>query len=124
MLSLIMFGNMNRSEQENLYRTSRKLSLVPIATGAHPYGQHFDSDKRRSSFAKVFDSSSTKCRDTNTYSDSLVLSVLKSPVNQIGAESKDVTYGHTSNSDACREGLEDDIRYNIHTKKHSVVVCL
>lgn len=63
MLSFVMFRDMNRSEQESLYRTSRKLSLVPVA------GNHSHANSRRQS------------RDEPT--DDLVLSVLKSPVNHV-----------------------------------------
>lgn len=63
MLSLVMFRDMNRSEQESLYRTSRKLSLVPI-------GQSFDPTPP----------------PPPPPSDDLVLSVLKSPVNHVSAE--------------------------------------
>lgn len=110
MLSLVMLQrDMNRSEQENLYRTSRKLSLVPIA-GNHSHGNIFDSDKRRSSHAKIFDDN-TKCRDT-TYPEDLVLSVLKSPVNHVGTEQKDVNYGISPSSEValCSDTPEDDSR--------------
>ncbi|XP_063927847.1 potassium voltage-gated channel subfamily KQT member 1-like isoform X2 [Zophobas morio] len=63
MLSLVMFREMNRSEQESLYRTSRKLSLVPIGSG------HFEAKPEPA--------------------DDLVLSVLKSPVNHVGAARDD-----------------------------------
>lgn len=71
---------MNRSEQENLYRTSRKLSLVPAA------------DRRRPSAARIFDSGAARCREKRNGED-LVLSVLRSPVNHVGAEAEDVSYG-------------------------------
>lgn len=108
MLSLVMLRDMNRSEQENLYRTSRKLSLVPIA-GNHSHGNIFESDKRRHSHAKVFEDTS-KCRET--YSDDLVLSVLKSPVNHVGVEQKDVNYGVSPGSEValCEETPDDDAR--------------
>lgn len=120
MLSLVMLKrDMNRSEQENLYRTSRKLSLVPIA-GNHSHGNIFDSDKRRSSHAKIFDDN-TMCRDassttntaaTTTYPEDLVLSVLKSPVNHVGVEQKDINYGISPGSDValCSDTPEDDSR--------------
>lgn len=110
MLSLVMLQrDMNRSEQENLYRTSRKLSLVPIA-GNHSHGNIFDSDKRRSSHAKVFDDSATKCREA--YPEDLVLSVLKSPVNHVGAEQKDVNYGTSPGSELalCDETPDEETR--------------
>lgn len=92
MLSLVMPGDMNRSEQENLYRTSRKLSLVPIA-GNHSHG-NFESDRqRRSSCAKAYeDHPSPKCHD-HYAEDHLVLSVLKSPLNHVGADQREVSYG-------------------------------
>lgn len=100
--------DMNRSEQENLYRTSRKLSLVPIA-GNHSHGNIFDSDKRRSSHTKIFEDN-VKCRES--YPEDLVLSVLKSPVNHVGAEQKDVNYGLSPGSEIalCGDTPEDEAR--------------
>lgn len=70
MLSLLMLSreDMNRSEQESLYRTSRKLSLVPMDT----------APSRRPSF-------SFQRGQHEGAGEDLVLSVLKSPVNHIGA---------------------------------------
>lgn len=130
MLSLVMLqSDMNRSEQENLYRTSRKLSLVPI-TGNHSHGNIFDSDKRRSSHTKIFDDNTAvsatatgtatttsgiinKCnRDTSyhTAAEDLVLSVLKSPINHIGIDQKDINYGLSPSSEValCGDTPEDD----------------
>ncbi|XP_044254988.1 potassium voltage-gated channel subfamily KQT member 1-like isoform X2 [Tribolium madens] len=77
MLSLVMLSEMNRSEQESLYRTSRKLSLVPIGGSFEPH------------------------RDAP--SDDLVLSVLKSPVNHV---SRDEETPHVpSEEDDCSERL-------------------
>lgn len=65
--------DMNRSEQESLYRTSRKLSLVPMDTAA----------SRRPSFISTYVRTQ---QEGNTTGEDLVLSVLKSPVNHIGTE--------------------------------------
>ncbi|XP_018579607.1 potassium voltage-gated channel subfamily KQT member 1 [Anoplophora glabripennis] len=70
MLSLVMFHDMNRSEQESLYRTSRKLSLVPLSQPNPP-----------------------------AYSEDLVLSVLKSPVNHSSYEIRESNCGCSSNED-------------------------
>lgn len=70
MLSLLMLSrdDMNRSEQESLYRTSRKLSLVPMDT----------VPSRRASI------SYPRGQQEGGTGEDLVLSVLKSPVNHIG----------------------------------------
>ncbi|XP_065159715.1 potassium voltage-gated channel subfamily KQT member 1 isoform X2 [Atheta coriaria] len=92
--SLVMlFGDMNRSEQENLYRTSRKLSLVPIP---NPTG----GERRHSA-----QPASTKAYDDRTApagtGEDLVLSVLKSPVNHI-EDAADVYH-----QDVCVDTRED-----------------
>lgn len=104
MLSLVMLRDMNRSEQENLYRTSRKLSLVPMS-GNHPHGNAFESDRRRNSCAKAFES---PCED-------LVLSVLKSPINHVGGDSKESNaFGTSPGSEValCAETPDEDCRYS------------
>ncbi|KAH0812676.1 hypothetical protein GEV33_010115 [Tenebrio molitor] len=78
MLSLVMFRDMNRSEQESLYRTSRKLSLVPI-------GGHFDGRREEPA-------------------DDLVLSVLKSPVNHVSRDDDAAEKQH-SEEEECSERL-------------------
>ncbi|XP_015835058.1 potassium voltage-gated channel subfamily KQT member 1 isoform X2 [Tribolium castaneum] len=75
MLSLVMLSEMNRSEQESLYRTSRKLSLVPIGSSPH----------------------------AGAPSDDLVLSVLKSPVNHVARDEEAPQV--PSEEDECSERL-------------------
>lgn len=93
MLSLVMFGDMNRSEQESLYRTSRKLSLVPV--------NHSTVCERRTSCTRICcPDAQPKCRD-RPHAD-LVLSVLKSPLNHGGGEFAD------TNCDVPAASREDD----------------
>ncbi|GJQ83141.1 hypothetical protein Trydic_g15378 [Trypoxylus dichotomus] len=128
MLSLVMLGDMNRSEQENLYRTSRKLSLVPIA-GNHSHGGVFDSDRRRTSTARGFeDSTPSKLQhqqETAVYPGDLVLSVLKSPVNHVGIEQKDPAYGASPGSEValCGETPDDDARYKATGSEDDLTDC-
>ncbi|KAK9693012.1 hypothetical protein QE152_g34485 [Popillia japonica] len=116
MLSLVMLGDMNRSEQENLYRTSRKLSLVPI-TGSHAHAGVFDSDRRRTSTARMYEESSAKLQQHEAgavYPEDLVLSVLKSPLNHVGIDQKDpAAYGASPSSEValCGDTPDDDARY-------------
>lgn len=74
MLSVVMFEDMNRSEQESLYRTSRTLSLVPAAPRVR---HHSHGNIRQDSSVKIFS------ERNSSYSEDLVLSVLKSPLNHI-----------------------------------------
>ncbi|XP_071056069.1 potassium voltage-gated channel subfamily KQT member 1-like isoform X2 [Onthophagus taurus] len=106
MLSLVMFGDMNRSEQENLYRTSRKLSLVPIAGNhAHPTSLFESERSRRNSCAKAYEERN-KCHDV--YPEDLVLSVLKSPINHVGSEHGRTYGGSGSEAALCGDTPEDD----------------
>lgn len=88
MLSLVMFRDMNRSEQESLYRTSRKLSLVPVS---HHGNNAYEVANRRHSWVRD--------ETPSGYSDDLVLSVLKSPINHIGLETRDTNCGLTPEDD-------------------------
>lgn len=116
-----MLGDMNRSEQENLYRTSRKLSLVPIA-GNHSHANVFDSDRRRTSTARALPyaaptvtEDSAKSQEAAYTQQDLVLSVLKSPVNHVGFEQREMTtqYGVPAGSEValCGETPDEDPRY-------------
>lgn len=80
--------DMNRSEQENLYRTSRKLSLVPMDA----------APSRRAS--------STCLRGQQDGSgEDLVLSVLKSPVNHVGLT---VTTEKLEETCECEEEMDSE----------------
>lgn len=102
MLSFAMFGDMNRSEQESLYRTSRKLSLVP--------------NTRRNSQSNILERR-ISCYEGSVASrgaalpENLVLSVLKSPVNHVASEPKNMhaTTAEQDN-DVCAEASEEDAR--------------
>ncbi|XP_017783925.1 PREDICTED: potassium voltage-gated channel subfamily KQT member 1 isoform X2 [Nicrophorus vespilloides] len=97
MLSLVMFRDMNRSEQENLYRTSRKLSLVPIT---NPGGS-----ERRHSSVQYPEKGCCPAED-------LVLSVLKSPINHVEQRDpymEEVCIGGTGDSDGRYKGSEDEL---------------
>lgn len=105
MLSFAMLGDMNRSEQENLYRTSRKLSLVPSACG-HSQGNLLE--RRTSCCAKSYECGSPQPVST----DDLVLSVLKSPINHV---TPDVNEGNAepspvSEDEFCVNTPEEDSR--------------
>ncbi|GLV37270.1 KCNQ potassium channel [Carabus blaptoides fortunei] len=83
MLSVAMFEDMNRSEQESLYRTSRTLSLVPPAPKVRHHSHGNIQPINSSGGVRIFG-------DRNTsYSDDLVLSVLKSPVNHVTPPDKE-----------------------------------
>ncbi|XP_072384709.1 uncharacterized protein [Diabrotica undecimpunctata] len=133
MLSLVMFRDMNRSEQENLYRTSRKLSLVPInqSTSSQErrvsrvkedelayqnegaYRRH--SYKMEEDFTLLFAEDLQRPPTPHSVSEDLVLSVLKSPVNHS-------TYGKrecSPNEDYCTQlnNDTDDDRCKPHTSE-------
>ncbi|CAH1105634.1 unnamed protein product [Psylliodes chrysocephalus] len=120
MLSLVMFRDMNRSEQENLYRTSRKLSLVPISqstsierrasTAIKEESQqtyHNEGAYRRHSYKQEDDFSPILAEDLQrgsspaNYSEDLVLSVLKSPVNHSAYDIRESNCGCSSNDEYC-----------------------
>lgn len=90
MLSLVMLRDMNRSEQESLYRTSRKLSLVPLSRNPS-HGNIFDV--RRGSCARVSCPEEGSRGASPQHQEDLVLSVLKSPVNHVSVELKDSNCG-------------------------------
>lgn len=100
MLSFAMLSDMNRSEQENLYRTSRKLSLVPSACG--------NLLERRTSCSKTYEGAVSP----QPYADDLVLSVLKSPINHITSDTKDIDIGPSpgSEDELCIDTPEEDTR--------------
>lgn len=104
MLSFAMLGDMNRSEQENLYRTSRKLSLVPSACG-HSQGNLLE---RRTSCSRSYEGATSP----QPFSDDLVLSVLKSPVNHVSSEPKDINIGPSpgSEDELCINTPDEDTR--------------
>ncbi|XP_060532105.1 potassium voltage-gated channel subfamily KQT member 1-like isoform X2 [Cylas formicarius] len=107
MLSLVMLPSaMNRSEQENLYRTSRRLSLVPIGID-HSHGNLLDlgnGEERRHSFVKPKNGE----RQQHVNTDDLVLSVLKSPVNHAGAlETRDTNCDEELQG-GYKDGTSDD----------------
>lgn len=111
MLSLVMFRtDMNRSEQENLYRTSRKLSLVPISGGSGGLQHPFDSERRRTSCAKAYEDG--RCIDGCAKED-LVLSVLKSPINHVGDSRHEGHFGASPSSEVplCADTPEEDGRW-------------
>ncbi|XP_044748819.1 potassium voltage-gated channel subfamily KQT member 1 [Coccinella septempunctata] len=99
MLSFVMFREMNRSEQENLYRTSRKLSLVPLA-GNQSFGNLHDCSRRHSAIRPDEPSPSTFT------GEDLVLSVLKSPVNHMGL---DTTGTLVTNCDVTPASEEEEL---------------
>lgn len=102
---------MNRSEQESLYRTSRKLSLVSVARNPS-HGNIFEV--RRGSCARA------SCPDEQSrvaspqHQEDLVLSVLKSPVNHVSVELKDSNCGTSSSladeDDGGESGDQEDGR--------------
>lgn len=103
---------MNRSEQESLYRTSRTLSLVPAA----PKVRHHSHGNIRlptdSSAVKIYP-------DRNSsYSDDLVLSVLKSPVNHV--EPKDVECRPSPGSEDELVNTADDNKYKTENSEDEV----
>lgn len=95
MLSFAMFGDMNRSEQESLYRTSRKLSLVPCARS---HSQSNILERRISCYEG-------STRGGQPLPEDLVLSVLKSPVNHVASEPKDM---HAIATDQDEEDDDED----------------
>lgn len=122
MLSLVMFHDMNRSEQESLYRTSRKLSLVPLSqptesrrssTIQEPAYRNEGAYRRRSYIKEDFTPILTDCdlvgkedtgqavggEDPPAYSEDLVLSVLKSPVNHSSYEIRESNCGCSSSEE-------------------------
>ncbi|XP_074039471.1 potassium voltage-gated channel subfamily KQT member 1 isoform X2 [Leptinotarsa decemlineata] len=127
MLSLVMFRDMNRSEQENLYRTSRKLSLVPIShptDSRRPSGireeatYHNEGAYRRHSYIREDFTPILTTEDFHrsdspppAYPQDLVLSVLKSPVNHTAYEIRESNCGCSSSEDYCstrNKEQEDD----------------
>ncbi|XP_056637135.1 potassium voltage-gated channel subfamily KQT member 1 isoform X1 [Diorhabda sublineata] len=128
MLSLVMFRDMNRIEQENLYRTSRKLSLVPISQSTsverrasvikEESAYHNEGAYRRHSykkddddFAPILTEDLQRCSDPPNFTEDLVLSVLKSPVNHSAYDIRESNCGCSSNDDYCSildNGQEDD----------------
>lgn len=96
MLSLLMLSrdDMNRSEQESLYRTSRKLSLVPM-DAVH---------SRRASSACLRGAQD----GAGAGGEDLVLSVLKSPVNHIGAAGTMITTEKLDERSECDEEVDSE----------------
>lgn len=88
--------DMNRSEQESLYRTSRKLSLVPM--------DPVPSRRASSSFQRG--------QHEGTGED-LVLSVLKSPVNHVGAAG-----GHSVSEQLVEESCEFEEEADSEEERH------
>lgn len=84
--------DMNRSEQESLYRTSRKLSLVPMDT----------APSRRPS------SSCPRGQQQEGAVEDLVLSVLKSPINHIGATGVSIATEKMEESCEFEEEIESE----------------
>ncbi|KAF5286745.1 hypothetical protein FQA39_LY04168 [Lamprigera yunnana] len=113
MLSFAMISDMNRSEQENLYRTSRKLSLVPSACG--------NLLERRTSTSKAYESSASP----QPFSDDLVLSVLKSPINHVTSESKgiDIVPSPASEEESCINTPEEDARFKSGGSEDELTEC-
>ncbi|KAK5643596.1 hypothetical protein RI129_007441 [Pyrocoelia pectoralis] len=113
MLSFAMIGDMNRSEQENLYRTSRKLSLVPSACG--------NLLERRTSSSRNCDASASPQR----FSEDLVLSVLKSPINHVSTESKELDAGPSpgSEDESCVNTPEEDTRFKSGGSEDELTEC-
>lgn len=110
MFSLVMYRDMNRSEQENLYRTSRKLSLVPINLN-HSHSNLHENIRRHSFIKDEYTTIPPSSTTTTTFSDDLVLSVLKSPINhiQLGtAEVKDTDCGVETTAAAPDDDDDDD----------------
>ncbi|VEN50791.1 unnamed protein product [Callosobruchus maculatus] len=124
MLSLVMLPDMNRSEQEHLYRTSRKLSLVPPP----PSVGLLDNARRLSARAIIVDSDDEQhshhqhrqrrhswsrdgaCDSPSTpVPEDLVLSVLKSPLNHTGMPAASALAGGVRES-ICggRDHADDD----------------
>ncbi|CAG9856839.1 unnamed protein product [Phyllotreta striolata] len=119
MLSLVMFRDMNRSEQEILYRTSRKLSLVPISQSTSierrasavkedapqsynnegAYRRH--SYKQEEDFCPILTEDLQRSSSPPNFSEDLVLSVLKSPVNHSVYEIRESNCGCSSNEEYC-----------------------
>ncbi|KAG5876220.1 hypothetical protein JTB14_013973 [Gonioctena quinquepunctata] len=108
---------MNRSEQENLYRTSRKLSLVPIGNPTPDSRRqsgnreealyHSEGAYRRHSFIREDFTPFLTSDDRSdsppppAYPQDLVLSVLKSPVNHTAYEIRESNCGCSSSEDYC-----------------------
>ncbi|KAK9886980.1 hypothetical protein WA026_019237 [Henosepilachna vigintioctopunctata] len=105
-----MFGEMNQLQQENLYRTSRRLSLVPITRNSS-HGNIVNCSRRHSCF---------RSEETSTlnHKDDLVLSVLKSPVNHNGLDTPTTITTHCDVTPASEEDdfvlvdkMDDGARY-------------
>ncbi|XP_076255707.1 potassium voltage-gated channel subfamily KQT member 1-like isoform X2 [Rhynchophorus ferrugineus] len=120
MLSLVMVPRvMNRSEQENLYRTSRRLSLVPMELD-RSHGNLLDAGEfggdRRASFLRGTKSKSDDGQHS-TFGDDLVLSVLKSPFNNVARpETRDTNCSEDLQRSHDETPFEEDAGY-----KHSGV---
>ncbi|XP_025835043.1 potassium voltage-gated channel subfamily KQT member 1 [Agrilus planipennis] len=107
MLSFVMLRDMNRSEQENLYRTSRRLSLVPGTRSDNGRGSGIEPGAEGSSRKRAGGGGEGDA-------ESLVLSVLKSPINHIDprkGDNKNAEPSPLSEDDPGTDTADEDGRF-------------
>lgn len=106
MLSVVMFEEMNRSEQESLFRTSRTLSLVPANSRVRHHSHGNIRLPTEASSVKIFPDNRN-----SSYSDDLVLSVLKSPLNHIEKDIETCRPSPGSEDELVENANEDSTKY-------------